>query len=189
MISGALKEAKRQKLIRDNPADDAILPRKEHFEGKAYSVNEAMRLLSAVEDEPIRPAVMLGLLYGLRRSEVCGLRWQDIDFDSGTMQIRNTVVKTKTLIEHEQTKGAKSKRTLILIADTIPYLQSIKKAQDIWKLGCIADPDPIGHVCMGRNGKPFTPDYVSHTFRRMLQKHNLPPLRFHDGGVKIGLNQ
>ena len=129
VIAGALKEAKCKKLIRDNPAEDAILPRKEHFEGKAYSANEAMMLLSVLDDEPIKPAVILGLLYGL-----C---WQDIDFDTGTMQIRNTVVKTKTLIEHERTKSKKSRRTLILIDDTIPYLKAIKAAQVEFRGRCI----------------------------------------------------
>lgn len=181
VIAGALKEAKRKKLIRDNPAEDAILPRKEHFEGKAYSVNEAMKLLSVLDDEPIKPAVILGLLYGLRRSEVCGLRWQDIDFDTGTMQIRNTVVKTKTLIEHERTKSKKSRRTLILIDDTIPYLKALKAAQEEFKGRCINyDPDPQGHVCTNSKGKSFTPDYVSHGFSRLLERHGLPHIRFHE---------
>lgn len=181
VIAGALKEAKRKKLIRDNPAEDAILPRKEHFEGKAYSVNEAMKLLSVLDDEPIKPAVILGLLYGLRRSEVCGLRWQDIDFDTGTMQIRNTVVKTKTLIEHERTKSKRSRRTLILIDDTIPYLKALKAAQEEFKGRCINyDPDPQGHVCTNSKGKSFTPDYVSHGFSRLLERHGLPHIRFHE---------
>lgn len=181
VINGALKEARRKKLIRDNPAEDAILPRKERFEGKAYSAAEALKLLSVLDDEPIKPAVILGLLYGLRRSEVCGLRWQDIDFDAGTMQIRNTVVKTKTLIEHERTKSKKSRRTLILIEDTIPYLKSLKAEQDEYRSRCInRDPDPQGHVCTNSNGRPFSPDYVSHGFSRLLERHNLPHIRFHE---------
>lgn len=181
IIAGALKEAKRQKLIRDNPAEDAILPRKEHFEGKAYSVNESLKLLSVLDDEPIKPAVILGLLYGLRRSEVCGLRWQDIDFDSGTMQICNTVVRSKTLIEHERTKSRKSRRTLILIDDTIPYLKALKAEQEEYRSRCINhDPDPQGHVCTGRRGKPFSPDYVSHGFNSLLKRHGLPHIRFHE---------
>lgn len=181
IITGALKEAKRQKLIRDNPADDAILPRKEHFEGKAYSTAEAMRLLSVLDDEPIKPAVILGLLYGLRRSEVCGLRWQDIDFEAGTMKIRNTVVRSKTLIEHERTKSKKSRRTLILIEDTIPYLKALKATQDRFRSRCInCDPDPQGHVCTNNNCKPFSPDYVSHGFNSLLKRHGLPHIRFHE---------
>lgn len=181
VIAGALKEAKRKKLIRDNPAEDAILPRKEHFEGKAYSVTEAMKLLSVLDDERIKPAVILGLFYGLRRSEVCGLRWQDIDFDNGTMLVCNTVVKFKSLIEHEQTKSAKSKRTLALIDDTIPYLKRLKAAQDAHKARCINyDPDPQGHVCTNSKGNPFTPDYVSHAFNSLLKRHSLPHIRFHE---------
>lgn len=180
VINGALREAKRQKLIRDNPAEDAIRPRKKHFESKAYSVEEAKKLLSVLDDEPIKPAVILGLFYGLRRSEVCGLRWKDIDFNNGIMQIRNTVVKSQTLIEHEQTKSAKSKRTLALVPDTIPYLQGLKAAQDerraIWK----DDPDPQGHVCTHSNGRSFLPDYVSQGFNHLLKRYGLPHIRFHE---------
>lgn len=127
------------------------------------------------------PAVILGLYYGLRRSEVLGLRWQDINFEEGTMKIRNTVVRTKTLIEREHTKSEKSRQTIPLVPETIPYLKSLKVAHDEFESKCLGgyDPDPIGHVCTGCKGKPFTPDYVSHTFKRMLEKHKLPPLRFH----------
>lgn len=182
VILGALREAKRKKLIRDNPADDAILPPRAKFEGKAYTAPQAMALLAAVEGEPIKPAIVLGLYYGLRRSEVLGLRWQDIDFEAGVLKIRNTVVRTKTLLEREHTKSEKSRRTIPLVPETIPYLKDLKATHDIRKTRYTDghDPDPIGHVCTGREGKPFSPDYISHTFRRMLQKHNLPPLRFHE---------
>lgn len=64
------------------------------------------------------------------------------------MKIRNTVVKTKTLIEHEQTKSAKSKRTLSLIDETVPYLKSLKAQRDRFKpLFGNHDADPAGHVC------------------------------------------
>ncbi len=147
---------------------------------KAYSVDEAMKLLSIL-DEPIKPAVILGLLYGLRRSEICGLRWQDIDFENGKMLVCNTVVKFKSLIEHKQTKSAKSKCTLALINDTIPCLKSLKATQDAPKAKCINhDPDPQGHVCTNGRGKPFAPDYVSHAFNSLLKRHGLPHIRFHE---------
>ena len=77
----------------------------------------------------LEPAVILGLCYGLRRSEVLGLRWSDIDFDAGTLSIQNTVTRMKTLLEHEETKSAASKRLLYLMSDTIPYLRRLHTEQ------------------------------------------------------------
>lgn len=181
LIRGALQDAVRKKKIPSNPVNDATLPRRRKFVGKAYNIEQARELLRVVEDKPLKSAVILGLYYGLRRSEVCGLRWRDIDFDAGTMLICNTVVKTKTLIEHEHTKSSASKRTLFLIPETIPYLQSLKAEQDKYRhrLGNTYD-DPQGHVCTHANGKPFSPDYITNAFARLLEKYDLPHIRYHE---------
>lgn len=181
VIHGALDEAVNQKMIRANPSNDVKLPKREVFEGTAYSIEDAEKLLSVLDTEIIKPAVILGLYYGLRRSEVCGLRWDDINFEAGTMTVRNTVVQMKTLIEHEETKSTKSKRTLALVGATIPYLQSLKAEQDKLK-ALMGDryPDPMGHICTHKNGKPFLPGYISHRFLDLLRKYNLPEIRFHD---------
>ena len=181
IISGALQEAVRKKKVYHNPAKDAVLPKRERFSSKAYSFGEAERILRAVENEPIKPAVILGLYYGLRRSEVCGLRWRDIDFDAGTIRVCNTVVRMKTLVEHEKTKSNASKRTMFLVPETIPYLRSLKEQQEKYKkrMGNKYE-DPQEHVCTHSNGKPFSPDYVSHEFGKLLERHNLPRIRFHE---------
>lgn len=182
VISGALKEAHRKKLIPYNPMVDAIAPRRKRFVGKSYSKAEAQQLLKAIDNEPLKPAIILGLYYGLRRSEICGLRWSDIDFEAETVKIRNTVVKTTKLIEHERTKSEASKRTLSLIPETVDYLKKLKRQQDLFraKPGKDKHPDPQRHVCVHSNGKPFSPDYVSQGFANLLKRHNLPPLRFHE---------
>lgn len=68
-----------------------------------------------------------------------------------------------------------------MIDDTVPYLKALKAAQDEHRAKCINyDPDPQGHVCTNSNGKPFSPDYVSHGFSRLLDRHGLPHIRFHE---------
>jgi integrase len=95
VIHGALQEAMKKNLIPYNPADRVSLPKKKEYVGKAYTAEQANLLVGKLGEEPLRSAVILGLFYGLRRSEVCGLRWGDIDFEDKTMMIRNTVVRTK----------------------------------------------------------------------------------------------
>ena len=180
IIRGALNEAVRMDLIKYNPADKVTLPRKTKFVGAAYSQEESSRLLKIVRGEAIEPAVILGLFYGLRRSEAVGLRWKDIDFDSKTMRIQNTVVKTKTLIEHEETKSKASKRLLALVPSTIPYLEQLKMQQDAHKKRLGDAYHDSGHVCAWPNGEMLSPDYVSKRFQRLLEKNNMPKIRFHD---------
>lgn len=124
--------------------------------------------------------MILGLFYGLRRSEACGMRWQDIDFKEEKMTVRNTVVKTKTLIEHEETKSPKSRCTMFLIPETISYLKRLKAKQAENRLLLGRDYTDGDHVCVWPDGRPVTPDHVSHAFRKFLIKHELPLIRYHE---------
>ncbi|MEG1973225.1 MAG: tyrosine-type recombinase/integrase, partial [Oscillospiraceae bacterium] len=180
VLHSALQEAMRKNLIAYNPADRVSVPKKEEFIGKAYNAEQANELIALLSAEPLKSAVILGLFYGLRRSEVCGMRWRDIDFKAGTMRVCNTVVKTSTVIEHEMTKSKASKRTMILIPETVPYLQHLQRKQLESRLlmgRCYQEGD---HVCVWENGKPVGPDYVSHAFNDFLAQNNLPHIRFHE---------
>ena len=181
IIRGALQDAMKKNLIPYNPADRATLPAKSKFVGKAYTIEQANNLLKAINEEPIiKPAVILGLFYGLRRSEVLGLRWRDIDFEAGTICICNTVVRTKTIIETEQTKSKASNRTLYIIPETRDYLLKIKQNQEKNRMIMKNSYNETDRVCVWNNGEPFKPDYISKTFPKLLRKYNLPRIRFHE---------
>jgi integrase len=180
VLRGALQEALKKNLIPFNPVDRATLPKVEHYIGKAYSVEEANRLLSVLGDEPMKPAIILGLFYGLRRSEVLGLRWCDIDFLANTISIRNTVVRFKTEVAQEKTKSRASKRTLYIIPETRDYLIDLHQKQ-INNRQLLKDAYIVtDRVCTWDNGEPFKPNYLSRHFDMILRKHNLPKIRFHE---------
>ena len=182
VLRGALQEAVRKRIIPYNPAslDYVSLPKSKKFVGKAYSVKQAEKLLEVIKNEPLRPAIILGLLYGLRRSEVAGLRWQDINFDKGTIHICNTVVKFKTEIEAEQTKSEASNRTLIIINGTKEYLKSIKRHQSENRLLMGNSYQVNDYVCTWADGRPFKPDCITSQFAKILKNNSLPHIRFHD---------
>ena len=181
LIRGALKEAVRKKLIPYNPVDGATLPKRKRYRGKAYTVDQANALMSAIgASDVIKPAIVLGLFYGLRRSEVCGLRWRDIDFKAGKIYIRNTVVRMTSLIEGEQTKSEASTRTLYFIPETKDYFLNLYRLQkeNCLLLGNVTDFNQ--HVCVWDDGSPLLPAYVSRRFKKVLVKNGLPIIRFHD---------
>ena len=180
ILHGALAEAYKKDMIAANPADKVTLPRKKKLYGQSYSVEEVQRLLSVLNDDPIRPAVILAVMYGLRRSEAVGLRWKDIDFKNKTMTICNTATRMATVHELEETKNESSHRTLPLIPGTEEYLQSLRREQKETMLLCGNRFDDSCHVCTWPDGRSLQPDYVSQHFKQVLKKNNFRVIRYHD---------
>lgn len=173
VINGALEDAERSGIISSNPARLVQMPREaEKFVGNTL----AKEALSAAQEEgePMYAIVILGMVYGLRRSEMCGLRWKDIDFENGYIHVCNTVVKGKSgHIEEESTKTEKSNRYLPLIGFTIPYFRDLLQQQ-------ISSGSKCDKVCQLSDGSPVLPDYITHKYKEFLAAHNLPDIRVHD---------
>jgi len=139
-----------------------------------------MNLLAAINDEPLKPCIVLGLFYGLRRSEVLGLRWQDIDFKRDVIHIKNTVVQIKERVEAEHTKNAASATDMHIVPETKEYLLSLKRQHAENRLLCGASYALNDHVCARVDGSDFQPGYVSKYFKKILEKNNLPIIKFHE---------
>ena len=111
---------------------------------------------------------------GLRRSEVCGLRWIDIDFQQKTMRIRHTVTQNGDLIlDEDHTKTKRSNRTLVLLDETIPYLKELLAKQK--EAGLVMD-----KVVAWMNGKKVQPNSITRMFHTFLRKRGMGHIRFHD---------
>lgn len=120
VIHRALKYAVKTDLIDVNPADKVDRPKKNEFTGNFYSKDEMNALFDAVRGSKIEVAVMLTAFYGLRRSEVVGLKWAAVDFEQNTLEICHTVTTVRldgkeVLVESNDTKTKSSKRTLPLV--------------------------------------------------------------------------
>ena len=182
ILNGVFSEAIMMGELLYNPCTNIKIKAKngERFAGTAYDVPTAKKLLDAVKDDPIEPAVYLALYLGLRRSEACGLRWKDVDMESGLVHIRNTIVCFSEVREKEQTKTHASRRDLYLPNALKAYLQTVWVKQE-------ADRDLTGreysedeHICQWPDGSILLPDYISRRFAKILKKNKLPKIRFHD---------
>ena len=131
---------------------------------------DAQRLLDGLQGHPIVPAVALALLYGLRRSEVLGLRWDAIDFVENTLTIRRTVVKNLTIQECDETKTENSRRVFGLLPEVRSMLEQLR---------AIA-PTYDGYLFSHPDGTVWRPDSLTRTFQRQLVRIGLPRMRFHD---------
>lgn len=134
------------------------------------TASDAQRLIDGLQGRPIRPAVALALLYGLRRSEVLGLCWDAIDFAGNTLTIRRTVVKNLTIQESDATKTDSSRRTFELLPEVRTMLEQLQASR------------PVGsrYIFCHSDGTVWRPDTLTRTFQRELARIGLPKMRFHD---------
>lgn len=180
IISQALDMAVKNKLIPSNPCQFVILPPLVRYESTFYNETQIKNLFAALNNDPMLPLVKITALYGLRRSELLGLQWDSIDFEARTMTIRHTVAKVTEVIAKDKTKNASSRRTFPLTAETLDILRKAKYQEE---QNCIAfgrEYQKNNYVFKWPDGRPYSPDYVSHRFSNLLKKHNLPHIRFHE---------
>ncbi len=123
----ALKKAVDEKLITKNPAIGCKLPPKQSTEIEILSPEEMQRLLYQAQIEGFYEMFLLDLSTGLRRGELLGLKWDDIDFDEGTLSVKRQVrfEKGKLIISSPKTKA--SERTIVLSPPIIEMLKEYKK--------------------------------------------------------------
>ena len=182
ILNGVFKEAIAMGELTYNPCANITVKdnRDDHFEGTAYDIPTAKRLLEAVKGDPIEPAVYLGLFLGLRRSEVVGLRWKDVEMENGIVHIRNTVVRFSKVEEQEKTKSKASRRDLFMPSALKEFLQTVWNRQEEERKFVGRPYSDTEHICQWADGTVFEPNYVSHRFAKLLKKNDLPHIRFHD---------
>jgi integrase len=153
----------------------------------AYDVEEAKRLLEAARESTIYVPVLLAFQTGMRRGELCGLKWEDIDFDRGTLAVRRSVEQTKKGIlgQEKATMRFKEPKTGKSRIITMPKVLTIElrrhkgeQAERRLQLGEAWQDQ--GLVCPNDDGTLRTPDGLSRAFARLVRKAGLPHLRLHD---------
>ena len=180
VINQTIRKALKHDLIASNPADKVTLPKVEKFTGSFLTVEQGNALLEAAKDTPIEPAVILGMMYGLRRSEIAGMKWSAIDFEQNTLTVQHTVTKFKTTIARDGTKNKSSNRTLTLNHVVKPYLLRLRAQQAQEKLLLGQAYHDTEYILRWADGRPIRCDYLSKAFKRLLEKHGLPNIRLHD---------
>ena len=189
MIRTALQWAVKHRYIRENVADFAEKPSHVRYRGaEPYTVQEIANLLQLTASEPIAVPIFLASFYGLRRSELLGLRWSAIDFQQGTITSSTTVVKEKhngeikAIVRENTTKSDTSMRTLPLCQYTYQYFMNLQQHQAYQRdlCGACYDQRFLDFVCVDQMGTLIQPDYVSQKFQQILSKYGLRRIRFHD---------
>ncbi len=182
VIKEVLDDAVLEELIVRNPAVGVKLPAKNlSMREEVFLTSEtANEVLKAFDGHPLQALVYTTLYYGLRRSEVLGLRWNSIDFEKNTLTINHTVVKNRTIVEKDTVKTQSSYHTYVLIDDVKKVLlqERDRRRERMKELG--RQYKKSDYVFTWEDGTLYRPDYITRSFQRVLKKHNLPKMRFHD---------
>ena len=134
-IHKALKYAVKNDMIPTNPADKVERPKQDKFYGSFYDKEELNKLFEAVAGTKLELPVLLGAFYGLRRSEIVGLKWSAVDFEQNTITINHTVTSCNldgkcVIIAKDTTKTKSSRRTLPLVPYFHEKLLAVKAQQE-----------------------------------------------------------
>ena len=187
VLNQTLKLAQRDGLIQTNPADLVVMPHAAQFTGTFYTEAQMRDLLTAVKNERLYPIIYVTALYGLRRSEVLGLKWSSIDFERKSITINHKV--TEQLVNGKYVpvvsdvmKNKTSCRTLPLIPAVEEELLKQKEKQQLYRklFKKSYSTEYLDFVCTDQEGKLIRPNFVTEHFDWLLTKYGLKHIRFHD---------
>lgn len=158
-----------------NPALPVRTPRRKTTQTRRcvfLEAEQAAKVVNALSnDHAIQTAVLVTLLYGLRRSEILGLRWSSIDFDLNRMTIEHTVVKSLTVQAVDDTKTPGSHATFELLPEARASL--LRQREETAE-------NHSDYVFSRADGSVMRPDCLTRSFQRALKRNGLAPMRYHD---------
>ena len=182
VLHKALEKAVKLGYIRTNPADSCELSRVEKKEISPLDSEDITSFMEAVQDHPFRALFLTTLFTGLRRGEACGLCWDCVDLDNGTITIKRQLqnVPGQPGVYHlVSTKNGKS-RTLQASHFVVELLREQKRKQEEMKqmVGELWHGD--GYVFCNDVGEHLSPSTVYHNFKRIASDIGMPAARLHD---------
>ena len=186
-IRKALQYALKLGLIDFNPADRVERPKKNKYVATTYNEKELENLFSVVKGKRIEFAVTLGAFYGLRRSEIVGIKWNAIDFERKTFTIKHTVTEVMldgkvTMIDKERTKTKSSHRTLPLVKPFEELLLRMRAEQETNRRVCGSAycRKYLDYIYVNELGELVRPNFITQNFAIVLANNKLKKIRFHD---------
>ena len=181
VLRSALSEAEHQGLVGRNVARLVKTPAPDREEVRPLSSDQARAFLAQVSGDRLEALYALTMALGLRRSEVLGLRWEDVDLEDGTLTVRHGLQRYNGAYHLDDVKTRRSRRTLVLPAPLVEALQAHQDRQafergraDSW-LG-----DDWNLIFCRKDGYPLEGAVVTRAFQKHLKAAGLPHLRFHD---------
>ena len=168
VISSAMNFAVAQRILAQNPCKAVALPNLEHREMQTIPAAQLVVFLDEAKASGVYELYYIELATGLRRGELLGLKWEDIDLTAGVIRVRRQVSRIDGKIVEAPLKTKNAYRTVTISPQAVEVLNAQKaKTNDEYVF-----PSP--------NGGPISPDSVNNMLKRVLKRAGIPRVRFHD---------
>ncbi|MFE2317802.1 tyrosine recombinase XerC [Streptomyces sp. NPDC059441] len=179
VLRTALTAACRDELISRNVVKLVPAPRVEPRELHPWSLDETVTFLEAARTDPLYPAFVLAVALGLRRGEILGLQWRDVDLDRRTLTVRTTLNRGGKELYLDTTKNRRARVIPIPLMCVAPLRwQRLRQGARRDAIG--ADWHDSDHVFTTRSGRPIEPRNLYRSFLRIAASAGLPQVRLHD---------
>lgn len=179
-LGAALTRAMREELIFSNPAALATLPPIPDARNRPWSSEETRRFLDRARSDPLYPAFVLLLAYGLRRGEVLGLHWNDIDLAEDVLHVDWQLQRIDGKLTRTPVKTDAGHRPLPLLSMARNALLDLALWQSDARRRAGATWPDSDYVFTTRTGEPIEPSDLARTFKRIARAAGLRPIRLHD---------
>jgi integrase len=179
ILKQALKQAVKWKLLVINPCDAVDPPKVEKKEMKTYDMPQTVCALNEMRQTRFLIAYLLAAMCGLRRGEIGALRWKNVDLDTGAIRVVQTARQIGTEVSYKPVKNAKG-RPVALSPIMVSELRAhrARQMQEMLRLGLKVSGDSF--VYAQPDGSPIKPGSITNEWKRLVAKHALPHIRFHD---------
>lgn len=180
VIHMALQQAVKEQLVQRNVAELVSKPKQKRYEITPLTIEQLKIFLNFAVGHRFYVPFMLECFTGLRRGELLGLKWQDLDLVKKTVTVKHSLIRTRQGLIFSEPKTAKSRRTIPIPEEIITTLKSHKAKQNEDKLLAGKAYDNKDLVFCNSLGNPIDPRNFTEQFEGLLKQANLPRVRFHD---------
>jgi integrase len=179
ILSQALGQAVRWRMLPRNPCDDVNPPRVERATMKVWDVATMADALERARPLRIFMPMLLAGMLGLRRGEIAALRWRHVDLDKRQAAVSESFEQTRQGVRLKAPKSGRG-RKVALPSKVVAELRTwrARQAEELLRLGTRLGDDTF--ICAGEDGQPVQPQSLTHAWHRFLVGAKLPRVRFHD---------
>ena len=180
-LHGILQSAVKWGFLSRNPGDAVTPPRVKRPELTTWNEDDIHTFLEAAKDSPYYALFFTALYTGMRRNELLGLRWEDIDFMLGQIQVSRSLQCLRSgEIDFRPPKTASGRRSIALSASAILALKEHREKQSLERAMLGISENDSDLVFSQFDGKPLMPDSVTHAWIKLVRRAGVKPIRLHD---------
>jgi len=185
IMSGAMEQAMRNRIIPYNPVKATVSPKLEQKEIRVLTEDEQRLFMNALKEHRLEALFLLTLATGMRRGEVMALTWDCVDFENMSISVKGSITRTKdpdtgvTELRFSEPKTKNGRRHIPILPSMLPVLKAHKERQDIEKAAAGSAWNPKNLVFCSNVGTPLEPRRINTTMQKITDSAELPHFTFH----------